>query len=144
MSDSHETEGTRRDFLYYATAGAGAVTNNRVPDHCSDYMLNRYGGGSEVAVAHNEDNDAFNEGHFVLVTATIGGAPTWTALVYLGELATGAFGFNAAGVAVSLNYLGPDANETVVPGLGRNFVAAPTACWWLIHFAQTHARTPPL
>ena len=26
MSDSHETEGTRRDFLYYATAGAGAVT----------------------------------------------------------------------------------------------------------------------
>ena len=104
-------------------AGAGAVTTNRVPDHCSDYMLNRYGGGSEVAVAHNEDNDAFNEGHFVMVTATIGGAPTWTALVYLGELATGAFGFNAAGVAVSLNYLGPDANETVVPGLGRNFVA---------------------
>ena len=26
MSDSHETGGTRRDFLYYATAGAGAVT----------------------------------------------------------------------------------------------------------------------
>ena len=26
MSDSHETEGTRRDFLYYATAGAGAIT----------------------------------------------------------------------------------------------------------------------
>ena len=26
MSDSHETEGNRRDFLYYATAGAGAIT----------------------------------------------------------------------------------------------------------------------
>lgn len=26
MADSHETGGTRRDFLYYATAGAGAVT----------------------------------------------------------------------------------------------------------------------
>ena len=95
----------------------------RVPDHCSDYMLNLYNGGTDVAVAHNEDNDAFNEGHFVLVTATIGGAPTWTALVYLGELATGAFGFNAAGLALSLNYLGPSLNETVVPGLGRNFVA---------------------
>ena len=26
MSDSHESEGSRRDFLYYATAGAGAIT----------------------------------------------------------------------------------------------------------------------
>ena len=26
MSDTHEADGTRRDFLYYATAGAGAVT----------------------------------------------------------------------------------------------------------------------
>ena len=26
MSDIHEADGTRRDFLYYATAGAGAVT----------------------------------------------------------------------------------------------------------------------
>ncbi|MBS8226999.1 ubiquinol-cytochrome c reductase iron-sulfur subunit [Vannielia litorea] len=25
MSDTHEPEGTRRDFIYYATAGAGAV-----------------------------------------------------------------------------------------------------------------------
>ena len=26
MSDTYEADGTRRDFLYYATAGAGAVT----------------------------------------------------------------------------------------------------------------------
>ena len=26
MSHADETEGTRRDFIYYATAGAGAIT----------------------------------------------------------------------------------------------------------------------
>ena len=56
-------------------------------------------------------------------TALVGarfGARSWTAYTYLGELPSGAFGFNAD-VAFTLNWVGP--TDVVCPGLGRGFVS---------------------
>ena len=71
------------------------------------------------AVGHNEDNDAVDLNRTVLVGARFG-ARSWTAYTYLGELPSGAFGFNA-NVAFTLNWVGP--TDVVCPGLGRGFVS---------------------
>jgi len=77
-------------------------------------------------VGHNEDGAIEDVGHMALVTATVGEgemAVSFTTVVYLGELPTGAFGFNSHGIALSLNYVAPAQSYVVLGGLGRNFVA---------------------
>jgi len=92
-------------------------------DHCSDYMLNN---NEYTAVGHNEDGAIEDVDHMILASVTVGAGAdrtTFTTVVYLGELATGAFGFNAQGVALSLNYVSPAKEYVVMGGKSRNFVA---------------------
>ncbi len=56
MSDSHETEGTRRDFLYYATAGAGAVTTAAAVWP----LVNQMNPSADVKASSNEMNSICN------------------------------------------------------------------------------------
>jgi hypothetical protein len=69
---------------------------------CSDIVL--VGGPEQLrVVAHNEDADVSDVNHAAIVTATIGDRPTFVAFTYLGDLPSGAFGYNARGVAFTLN-----------------------------------------
>jgi len=87
-------------------------------DHCSDYSLCDADGA--CAVAHNEDNAEEDLGRTALVSGQFGAAPPFTAYTYLGELPSGAFGFNPH-VAFTLNWLGP--TDVACPGLGRGFIS---------------------
>ena len=86
-------------------------------DDCSDLMACD---PSLCAVGHNEDNQHEDIGATALVTARWG-STTWTAYTYLGELPSGAFGYNDHGLAFSLNWVGP--KDAACPGLGRGFVS---------------------
>lgn len=67
---------------------------------CSDIVLT---GPRTRVVAHNEDSGAEDVNHTAIVTAKIGSNPKFVAYTYLGDLPSGAFGFNANGVAFTLN-----------------------------------------
>jgi hypothetical protein len=90
-------------------------------DACSDLMMcDDRTPTATCAIGHNEDNGAEDVGTLVLVDATFGAA-SWVAATYVGELATGAFGFSPVGAfGFSLNWVGP--NDSVCPGAGRGFV----------------------
>lgn len=60
-------------------------------------------GPHTCVVAHNEDSGAEDVNHTAIVTASIGSSPTFVAYTYLGDLPSGAFGFNANGIAFTLN-----------------------------------------
>ncbi|TYZ65765.1 hypothetical protein PybrP1_012634 [[Pythium] brassicae (nom. inval.)] len=85
---------------------------------CSDIVLT---GPRTRVVAHNEDSGAEDVNHTAIVTAKIGGNPKFVAYTYLGDLPSGAFGFNANGVAFTLNFVQPA--QTFVGGIGRGFVS---------------------
>lgn len=98
----------------------GSLANphgRRAVDACSDYQLCT---PERCLVAHNDDNDFSLLNHTALITATFG-AIRFTGFTYLGDLTTGAFGFNNQGVAVSLNWVGP--TDVLKGGLGRGFIA---------------------
>jgi len=111
----------REEFSYWTNSTSNQSGYFR--DHCSDYMLHNE---EWTVVGHNEDGAIEDVGHMVLANVTVGeGAmqASFTTVVYLGELPTGAFGFNSHGIALSLNYVAPAASYVVMGGLGRNFVA---------------------
>jgi len=112
----------REEFSFWINS-TSAKPKEYFVDHCSDYMLHN---DEWTVVGHNEDGAIEDVGHMVLVTVTVGeGAilASFTTVVYLGELPTGAFGFNSHGIALSLNYVAPATSYVVLGGLGRNFVA---------------------
>jgi len=112
----------REEFSFWINSTSSAKQIPYFRDHCSDYMLNNQ---DWLVVGHNEDGAIEDVGHMVLVTATVGEGKkqaSFTTVVYLGELPTGAFGFNSYGIALSLNYVSPAASYAVLGGWGRNFV----------------------
>jgi len=88
---------------------------------CSDFMLCPPAPAA-CAVAHNEDNNVEDLNRTALVTAKVGkDGPTFHAYTYLGELPSGAFAYNDAGVGFTLNWVGPSRPQC--PGLGRGFLS---------------------
>lgn len=87
-------------------------------DHCSDYMLCS---AEHCVNGHNEDGNLPDRLFFV-ASVRMGGV-NFTVLNYVGDLpgGMGAFAFNSAGIAFSLNWVGPRTCAT--DGLGRNFVS---------------------
>lgn len=67
---------------------------------CSDIVLTA---PHLRAVAHNEDGAVNDVNRTAIVTAKIGQNPKFVAYTYLGDLPSGAFGFNDKGVAFTLN-----------------------------------------
>ncbi|KAJ0396201.1 hypothetical protein P43SY_001908 [Pythium insidiosum] len=87
---------------------------------CSDVVL--VGGPDALrVVAHNEDSGAADLNHTAIITAKIGASPRFVAYTYLGDLPTGAFGFNDQGIGFTLNFVQP--TETDAGGLGRGFIS---------------------
>ncbi|DAZ98337.1 TPA: hypothetical protein N0F65_007144 [Lagenidium giganteum] len=85
---------------------------------CSDIVLTA---PHLRVVTHNEDSGASDVNRTAMVTAQIGDAPKFVAFTYLGDLPTGAFGFNSHGIAFSLNFVQP--SDTLAGGLGRGFIS---------------------
>eukprot|EP00322_Chrysochromulina_rotalis_P018641 CAMPEP_0115835776 /NCGR_PEP_ID=MMETSP0287-20121206/4367_1 /TAXON_ID=412157 /ORGANISM="Chrysochromulina rotalis, Strain UIO044" /LENGTH=388 /DNA_ID=CAMNT_0003289241 /DNA_START=21 /DNA_END=1187 /DNA_ORIENTATION=- len=92
---------------------------------CSDFMVcpatSIEGSAAACAVAHNEDNNLEDVNRTALVTGRFGDGPTFEAYTYLGELPSGAFAYNDAGIGFTLNWVGP--SEPQCPGLGRGFLS---------------------
>ncbi|KAH7460817.1 uncharacterized protein KRP23_14523 [Phytophthora ramorum] len=85
---------------------------------CSDIVLT----SQDVhVVAHNEDSGEMDVNRTAVVIARIAGEPKFVAYTYLGDLPSGAFGFNENGVAFSLNFVQP--SEIFAGGLGRGFIS---------------------
>ena len=92
-------------------------------DHCSDVLL-------WPLDAHNEDSDAGDLGHAVLVRARVDGRSFW-AFTYAGDLPSGAFGVALdAGIGFTLNYVHPEGASAPPPApgvgggwIGRGFVS---------------------
>lgn len=99
--------------------GAPAAARGR-DDHCSDFSLCSADPKGECLLGHNEDNAREDLNRSALVKATFGDTH-WTGYTYLGELPSGAFGFNSHGVGFTLNWLGP--TDVQCPGLGRGFIS---------------------
>ncbi len=115
----------------YARRGAGARTAPRRrlaargaasrSDHCSDWARCS---DTECFIGHNEDNGRESLNRTALVKAAFGrgeAARSFTAYTYLGELPSGAFGFNSHAIGFTLNWLGP--TDVRCPGLGRGFIS---------------------
>ncbi|GMF13618.1 unnamed protein product [Phytophthora lilii] len=85
---------------------------------CSDIVLT-----SEKmhVVAHNEDSAEVDVNRTAIVTAQITNEPKFVAYTYIGDLPSGAFGFNEKGVAFTLNFVQPA--EILIGGLGRGFIS---------------------
>ena len=96
---------------------AGEGSTRRVADHCSDFA--RCALADSCALAHNEDSSYEDRNATVLAAVRFGGQPAFTAYTYLGELPSGAFGYNDAGVGFTLNWVGP--TQPQCPGLARGF-----------------------
>ncbi|KAF1791866.1 Peptidase C45 [Phytophthora cactorum] len=97
---------------------------------CSDIVLS----SSEMhVVAHNEDSGEVDVNRTAIVIAKIAGEPKFVAYTYLGDLPSGAFGFNQNGVAFTLNckldrsrsvlFIVVQPSEIFVGGLGRGFIS---------------------
>lgn len=98
----------------------GGITGSHVSEHCSDLM--HVDPTAQVAyLAHNEDSGHNDIGHIALVHAPKGvaGGQSFAAMTYLGNLPTGAFGWNS-NIAFTLNYVAPAESSY---GLGRVFLA---------------------
>mmetsp|Transcript_36233 Transcript_36233/g.79640 ORF Transcript_36233/g.79640 Transcript_36233/m.79640 type:complete len:325 (-) Transcript_36233:302-1276(-) len=92
----------------------------RARDDCSDFIMCSAEHDEPCVVAHNEDNFKEDLNRTVLIKARFG-RRSFTAYTYLGELPSGAFGFNNDGVAFTLNWVGPTAVRC--PGAGRGFLS---------------------
>jgi hypothetical protein len=67
---------------------------------CSDIVL--YGEKTHMVV-HNEDSSFSDVNHTALVIAKIGHTPRFVGYTYLGDLPTGAIGYNDHGIGFTLN-----------------------------------------
>ena len=86
-------------------------------DHCSDYQMCTK---EFCGVGHNEDDSEVSLNHTAIVKASFPSV-NFTGFTYLGDLTSGAFGFNSNHIAFTLNWVGP--NNVVRGGLGRGFVS---------------------
>ena len=112
----------KQEFTYYLNETKTEINNIlQKTDHCSDIILCQENG--DIFIAHNEDASIYDINGTVLIEARRGvnGGPAFTALVYLGQTPTNAFGFNSNGVIFTMNKLPPKFADT--QGLGRVFVA---------------------
>ena len=111
----------QQEFSYFKNESHKTLENIFTgDDHCSDVILSKENG--EVFIAHNEDASSYDVNTTVLVEAVNGvnGGPSFTALVYLGQTPSNAFGFNANGVVFTMNKVSPKyADER---GVGRVFI----------------------
>jgi hypothetical protein len=71
-------------------------------------------------VGHNEDDSEVSLNHTAIIIAEFPSV-NFTGFTYLGDLTSGAFGFNSNGIAFTLNWVGP--NNVQRGGLGRGFVS---------------------
>ena len=88
-------------------------------DDCSDYSMctNEFCG-----VAHNEDDASPSLNKTAMIAATFGtDGHRFVGFTYLGDLTSGAFGFNSYGIAFTLNWVGP--TNVLRGGIGRGFVS---------------------
>ncbi|KAG7389850.1 hypothetical protein PHYPSEUDO_009363 [Phytophthora pseudosyringae] len=85
---------------------------------CSDIVLTS---SKMHVVAHNEDSREEDVNRTAIVIAKIADEPKFVAYTYLGDLPSGAFGFNQNGVAFTLNFVQP--SEIFAGGLGRGFIS---------------------
>lgn len=94
-------------------------------EHCSDVIWKD--SNCHAYIAHNEDSDQHDIGHVVLVHAPsgVGGSVPFSGFTYLGNLPTGAFGYNPH-VLFTLNYMHPLKGQR--GGLGRTFMARDVLC----------------
>ena len=104
--------------LEFTSCSPALARVREAADDCSDFMACEHGG--MCAVGHNEDNQREDVNATALVTARWGDGE-FSAYTYMGELPSGAFGFNSHGVAFTLNWVGP--TEPACPGLGRGFIS---------------------
>ena len=115
-----------------AAPNKSAPPLQRVPD-CSDAIVTSASDGSySTALGHNEDNVRSIVNGSYYLTLRVSGKERWTAFCYGGELATGAFGWSAAGggFGMTLNALFPrGARREGVPRIvaARGALEAPSA-----------------
>lgn len=83
---------------WFQTNAAPAARRHTL--RCSDIVLTSQ---DLRAVVHNEDSGAQDVNRTAIVIARIGANPKFVAYTYLGDLPSGAFGFNQNGVAFTLN-----------------------------------------
>eukprot|EP00747_Dinoflagellata_sp_TGD_P169996 gnl/TRDRNA2_/TRDRNA2_200409_c0_seq1.p1 gnl/TRDRNA2_/TRDRNA2_200409_c0~~gnl/TRDRNA2_/TRDRNA2_200409_c0_seq1.p1 ORF type:complete len:406 (+),score=63.45 gnl/TRDRNA2_/TRDRNA2_200409_c0_seq1:140-1357(+) len=98
-------------------AGGSVLTAVERDERCSDSMVCSE---SSCVDGHNEDNGAYSLNRTFVVNATLG-TSRFVAFTYAGELPTGAYGANSAGIAFSLNKVEPPLQNR--HGLGRGFVS---------------------
>eukprot|EP01059_Diplonema_ambulator_P009291 TRINITY_DN19129_c0_g1_i1.p1 TRINITY_DN19129_c0_g1~~TRINITY_DN19129_c0_g1_i1.p1 ORF type:complete len:391 (+),score=104.16 TRINITY_DN19129_c0_g1_i1:32-1174(+) len=102
-----------QEFELYAPQNASRATT----DQCSDYIVRN---GDHVFVVHNEDSGGSDLEHTFIANVSFT-TTKWVALVYMGDLPTGAFGYNSGNVAFTLNKVPP--SEGYMGGFGRGFVS---------------------
>ena len=110
----------KQEFTYYLNETEEVNKLLQKDDHCSDVIWCCQTG--DIYIAHNEDASIYDVNSTVLVEAINGvnGGPGFTALVYLGQTPSNAFGFNTKGVVFTMNKLSPKYPYT--EGVGRVFV----------------------
>ena len=112
----------KQEFTYYLKESNKEIKNNSLveDDHCSDLVL--FDESGNVIIAHNEDAGLYDVNGTVLVEAPNGvnGGPAFTALVYLGQTPTNAFGFNENGIIFTMNKVSPKFSDP--RGVGRVFI----------------------
>ncbi len=109
-------------FLLNTTNELALLKHGEMVPQCSDVLVPKAG-----VWGHNEDGRTANAELAYLVTArvegdkdSVYGSEEYTVYQYPGQLATGAFGFNAHGVVLAFNALPPLAVNT--SGIPRHFV----------------------
>ena len=110
----------KQEFTYYLNKSKERDEMLLNEDHCSDVVLSAENG--DVWIAHNEDAGIYDVNSTVLIEAVNGvnGGPGFTALVYLGQTPTNAFGFNSNGVVFTMNKVPPMFPD--IKGVGRVFI----------------------
>ena len=102
-------------------AAPGSAGQGASPDHCTDYAVNRRSAGHYFMI-HNEDCGANDVGYTFLANVTVAGR-RFVAYTYMGDLATGAFGYVPENFAFTLNYVPPAHADLQDHGLGRGFIS---------------------
>ena len=105
------------EFSYFMPPRKDGRTAPPPPEHCTDVMLKT---GDEAYLVHNEDEQGYFLNYTILATVR-GLRENFVAYVYLGQIPTGAFGWNGKRVAFTMNYVAPSSAE--MGGLGRSFIA---------------------
>ena len=111
------------EFSYFYKPTGSKEHNNKPPLRCSDLVW--ISGSGSAYLAHNEDSGGGDVNHTALISAPKGvgihGVP-FTTYTYLGNIPTGAYGWNAYQLLFTMNYVSPLKGD-LNGGLGRVFMA---------------------